>query len=189
MTDDIAATEDEETEDDDLLADLEDEDDGPEVEVEPVAKATKKAKPKVVEAPKADPSQAELAALGLNALKQSWVAEAKAAGHAAADFSAMGLTGIDDEAKSAFLAEAAQSHETRVKELAAVGFVFKPEGDLDSKDEIAKAEWGKTGPGLVADGDEKTNERIADEVKAGNVMGVIQNLPELGSFFLKGRRG
>lgn len=177
-----------ETEDDDLLADLEGEsEEEPEAQAAPEAKEAPK--PKMAKAKKVDPNEAELAAYGLNALKKSWEAEAKAAGHAAADFSSIGLTGIDDEAKTAFLSAAADSHKARVDEMTKLGFVFQPGSVQDAVDEQRKQEWGKTGPGLPAEGDVKLNEQITSEVAKGNVRGVIEALPDLGTFFVKGRRG
>jgi hypothetical protein len=175
--------------DDDLLDDLDDDltDEAPEApQVEDAPKA--KAKPKVAEAPKEDPSQSEFVTASLNALKSAWVSEAKAAGHVAADFDSIGLAGFDDHAKAAFLTTAASSHTKRVEELASQGFVFQPSDTMDTVDEKRKGEWGATGPGLAAAGSEKLNEQVADAVSKGSVKDVIQMLPDLGTFFVKGRR-
>lgn len=193
MTDETATTEDE-TEDDDLLADLEDEDieQDPEDEAKPAPKAKEKAKPEVAPQAKEDPSQSEFVAASLNALKSAWAADAAAAGSQAADFASIGLTGFDEAAKDAFMAAAAESHKAEVASLAKRGFVFKPEGDIDSQEAVAKQEWGKTGPGLAVSGDEKLNEQIASEVSKGDTMSVIDTLMNkggMGEFFIRGKRG
>ncbi len=175
---------------DDLLDDLDDDlADEEQPDPETVAEEPKaKAKPKVAAAPKEDPGQAEFVTASLNALKAAWVSEAKAAGHVAADFDSIGLAGFDDNAKTAFLTTAASSHNKRVEELAAQGFVFQPRATEDAIDQQRKGEWGATGPGLAAAGDEKLNEQVASEVAKGNVRAVIEALPDLGTFFVKGRR-
>lgn len=176
--------------DDDLLDDLDDDlsdEQEPEAEAQVEKAPRKKAKPEVVETPEKD-TQAEFVTASLNALKAAWVSEAKAAGSVAADFDSIGLAGFDDNAKAAFLSAAASSHGKRVEELAAQGFVFQPNSE-DAVDEQRKQEWGATGPGQAVSGDEKQSEAIADAVAKGSVQDVIRMLPDLGTFFVKGRRG
>lgn len=177
--------------DDDLLDDLDDDlsdEQEPEAEAQVEAAPRKKAKPEVAPAPEKD-TQAEFVAASLNALKAAWVSEAKAAGHVAADFDSIGLAGFDDNAKTAFLSTAAASHTQKVEELAKQGFVFQPQATQDAVDEQRKGEWGATGPGQAASGAETLNREVEDAVAKGSVKDVIQMLPDLGTFFVKGRRG
>ncbi len=204
--------------DNDLFDDDDDDDDGDEGQVgddpdavaaaaEADAKAKAEAKAKAAKA-KADTDaaavanagQAQLAELGLAALKQSWVNDARAAGTVAADFDGIGLKGIDEAAKATFLAEAKASHDAKVAALAAQGFVFNPQAQSDAAAaaaqdaaEVAAAQqWGAMGPGQPAAMDEKLQKLVEDEVKKGDVMGTIGSLVGsggLGEFFIRGRRG
>lgn len=175
---------------------LEDDDEEQEDETEEVPVAEEKTAPEKSAAPEPTAEQQQLAELGLNALKQSFVEAAKSAGYVAADFDGIGLKGIDESAKAAFVAEAKASHEAKVAALAAQGFVFQPQAQQAAAQEAAEAEaaqqWGSAGPGQAASGDEKFTNVVQEEVKRGDVVGVIGSLVGqggLGEFFIRGRKG
>jgi hypothetical protein len=165
----------------------------PEVE-EPVRKAKPKPKPrKPAPAPVAeeDDSNAEMARLGLDALKNAWATEAKAQ-YPAADYSTIGLKGVDDAGKAAFIDEARASHEKRVEELKNLGFVFQPgASEVEQREAELATAWGPSGPGAIQFDDAESKKMMEDELLSGDTMGVIGTMLSkggLGEFFVKGHR-
>lgn len=155
-----------------------------------VAAAAKPAEPA-----KVDPSVEVLAKIGLDSLKNSWITEAKAAGVTAANFDSIGLTGLDETAKATFLETAKANHDTEIKRLADLGFVYDPGKTQEQKDQEAadakeseqQVAWGSFGPPSIAEttGDAKVDEKIAAAAQRGDVRGVIGALPGLDKFMFR----
>jgi len=145
--------------------------------------------------PDAGAEAAAAAAVALNAVKDAWADNAKAQ-FPLADFAGLGIKGVDAAAKAAFMAEAAASHEAKVKEFKDLGLVYDPaaagRNTDDVRDAALAAAWGvpvagSTGPTV----DQQVMDAIETEAAAGNVDGVIRQMlggGKMAKFFFEGKK-
>jgi hypothetical protein len=199
MFDDDAPEGDEE--DDDLDLSLDDDDDGDgdgeaDSDTDDAPEDDAPADPPAGDKPAADEdANAQVAAAALNAVKSAWADMAKSK-YPLADFDGLGIKGVDDTARAAFLAEAEASHVKKVEEFKALGLVYDPAaagqaGD-DVRDAALAAAWGvpvagSTGPTV----DQQVMDAIETEAAAGNVDGVIRQMlggGKMAKFFFEGKR-
>lgn len=159
---------------------------------EPEAPAAEAPAPEAPAAPAA-PSQEAVEAL---MFAQGVLADTAKEKYPLADTSQIGLSGLNAEARTKYLADAEASHASELERLTKLGFVYNPEGAEDAgqaaKEAMLQAAWGTpVSGGQAATQDEKVMQAIEETVKAGDTLGTIRNMVGpggLGKFVFKGKR-
>lgn len=151
--------------------------------------AAEPAKPAAPAAP--DQQALEAVAMATYAVKSAWTDKAKAAGLVAADFANLGVKSLDPAGEAAFMAEAKASHDAKVAELAALGFVQQDASltAMEQAEAAAAAAWGTPSAPVDTSTDEKAAETIATAVRGGDTQGTLRAMLQtgLGDFFRTGR--